>query len=114
MTRIHNFSAGPGALPQSVLAQAQQDLMSHGDWGIGIAECSHRSPQFEAVIDGARSRIHRLLGCDEDQEVLFLHGGARTQFFMLPMNLLKGGRAAYHNTGQWSKGAIAEARRFGE
>lgn len=111
--RIHNFSAGPGVLPEPVLRQAQSDLWSHGDFGIGIVECSHRSAQFDAVIESARARIHRLLGCDEDQTVLFLHGGARTQFHSLPMNLLRGDRAAYHITGTWAKGAVAEARRFG-
>jgi len=101
-------------LPESVLQHARQDLWTHGDHGIGIVECSHRSAQFEEVIAGARARIHRLLGCAEDQEVLFLHGGARTQFFMMPMNLLRGGRAAYHNTGTWARGAIQDARRYGQ
>lgn len=111
--RIHNFSAGPGVLPEPVLRQAQSDLWNHQGYGIGIVECSHRSAQFDAVIESAKARIHSLLGCDEDQEVLFLHGGARTQFFMMPMSLLRGGRAAYHVTGTWAKGAIDEARRFG-
>lgn len=112
--RIHNFSAGPGVLPESVLQHAREDLWNHGDHGIGIVECSHRSAQFEEVIAGARARIHRLLGCADDQEVLFLHGGARTQFFMMPMNLLRGGRASYHNTGTWARGAIQDARRYGQ
>ncbi len=111
--RIHNFSAGPGVLPEPVLRRAQADIWSHGEHGIGILECSHRSAQFEAVIHSARTRLRRLLRCGEDQEVLFLHGGARTQFFQLPMNLLRGGRAAYHLTGTWAVGAVEEARRFG-
>lgn len=113
MDRIHNFSAGPAVLPESVIREAQEDLWSHAGSGLGICECSHRSPQFDEVIDNARDRIHRLLGCDADQEVLFLHGGARTQFFMLPMNLLRGGRATYIDTGKWSDGAIDDAKLYG-
>ena len=112
--RIHNFSAGPGALPESVLREAQVDLFCHGESGIGITECSHRSPQFDEVIEGAKSRIHRLLGLDEDQVVLFLHGGARSQFYMWPMNTLKGGRAAYIDTGHWSRLAAKDAARYGD
>ncbi len=111
--RIHNFSAGPGVLPEPVLREAQQALWNHDGHGIGILECSHRSAQFDAVIDSARARIKRLLGVGDDYEVLFLHGGARTQFFMLPLNLLRGGRATYLDTGTWSAGAIVQARRYG-
>lgn len=111
--RIHNFSAGPGALPESVLREAQTDLFSHGGNGIGITECSHRSPQFDAVIEAAKERIHRLLGLDDDQVVLFLHGGARSQFYMWPMNTLQGGRAAYLDTGHWARLAAKDAARYG-
>jgi len=114
MSRIHNFSAGPGVLPESVVRQAQADLWNHSESGIGIVECSHRSGQFDAVIERAKQRLSSLLGLDEDQEVLFLHGGARTQFFMAPMNLLRGGRATYLDTGTWSDGALIEAQRFGQ
>lgn len=112
-TRTHNFSAGPGVLPEPVLKQAQADLWNHAGYGIGILECSHRSKQFEDVLHSAQARIGRLLGLDDDQTVMFLHGGARTQFFMLPMNLLRGGRAAYHVTGVWAKDAFADAKRYG-
>jgi phosphoserine aminotransferase len=111
--RIHNFSAGPGVLPEPVLREAQEALWNHGGHGIGILECSHRSAQFDAVIDSARARIKRLLSVGDDYEVLFLHGGARTQFFMLPANLLQGRRATYLDTGTWSAGAIAQAKRYG-
>jgi phosphoserine aminotransferase len=113
MSRIHNFSAGPGVLPESVVRQAQADLWNHEAAGIGILECSHRSKQFDDVIESAKARLHRLLSLDDDQEVLFLHGGARTQFFMIPMNLLRGARATYLDTGTWSDGALVEAQRFG-
>jgi len=114
MSRIHNFSAGPAVLPESVLARAREDLLDHGGTGIGIAECSHRSPQFEEVIASARARLGRLLALDDDQEVLFLQGGARTQFWMWPANMLRGGRATYLDTGKWAEGAAADARRYGE
>lgn len=113
-TRIHNFSAGPGVLPEPVLEQACQDLWSHGDYGIGIAECSHRGKQFDDVLQAAKQRIARLLTLDDDQVVLFLHGGARTQFYQLPMNFLRGGRrATYLDTGAWSAYAIADAKIYG-
>ncbi|MEZ4321229.1 MAG: 3-phosphoserine/phosphohydroxythreonine transaminase [Myxococcota bacterium] len=111
--RIHNFSAGPGVLPETVLREAQEALWNLNGSGIGILECSHRSALFEAVIESARNRLRRLLKLSDDQEVLFLHGGARTQFFMLPQNLLRGGRATYLDTGTWAAGAIDEAERFG-
>ena len=114
MSRIHNFSAGPGVLPLDVLEAAKRDLIEHEGYGIGIVECSHRSPQFDDVIESAKARIKRLLTLDDDQHILFLHGGARSQFYAWPMNVLQGGRAAYLDTGQWSKFAIAEARRYGD
>lgn len=114
MARIHNFSAGPAVLPLPVLEAARGDLLEHGDTGVGILECSHRSTPYGEVVEEARERLTRLLGLAEDQEVLFLHGGASSQFFMVPMNLLRGGRAAYLDTGRWSGKALAEAERFGE
>jgi len=114
MSRIHNFSAGPAVLPESVLEAARADLLDHAGHGIGIAECSHRSAQFEEVIASARARLGRLLGLDDDQEVLFLQGGARTQFWMWPANILRGGRAAYIDTGKWSVGAADDAKRYGD
>lgn len=113
MSRIHNFSAGPAVLPVPVLEEAREALLDFNGSGIGIMECSHRTPLFEQVIDSARARLKRLLSLDDDQEVLFLQGGASSQFFMVPMNLLNGGRATYLDTGVWSKKAIAEAKRFG-
>ena len=114
MSRSHNFSAGPAVLPEPVLRQAQKDIWELNESGVGLLECSHRSPTFDAVICSARERIKRLLKLDEEQEVLFLHGGARSQFYMVPMNLLRGGRAVYLETGCWSKYAINDARLFGQ
>jgi phosphoserine aminotransferase len=113
MARIHNFSAGPGVLPEKVLKQAQVDLLDVNGSGIGICEHSHRGKVFDAIHQSAKGRIRRLLGLGEDQEVLFLQGGARAQFYMLPMNLLRGGRASYLDTGHWSHSAIEDAKRYG-
>lgn len=113
MARIHNFSAGPAALPVPVIKAAQGALLEHEEHGIGIAECSHRSPQFDAVIESAKERMTRLLKLGSHQHVLFLQGGARQQFYQVPMNVLRGGRATYLDTGTWSDGALNEARRYG-
>lgn len=114
MSRIHNFSAGPAVLPESVVEEARENLANLNGSGLGAMECSHRSALFEPIVMGARERVHRLLGCDDDQVVLFLQGGANSQFFMVPMNFLRGGTAAYHDTGVWSARAIVEAGRFGD
>lgn len=113
MSRQHNFSAGPGYLPESVIRQAQDALWELEGCGQGLVETSHRGAAFEAVIARARASLRRHLQLSDDQEVLFLHGGARSQFYQVPMNLLRGGRAAYIDTGAWSKYAIADAQRFG-
>ncbi len=111
--RAHNFSAGPAVLPEPVLQQLQADLWEVRDSGMGILECSHRSTTFEAILAEAKARLARLLALSDDQEVLFLHGGARTQFYQWPMNVLRGGRATYFDTGIWAAGAIEDARRYG-
>lgn len=113
MSRIHNFSAGPGVLPEKVLQQAQADLWDVNQSGIGVAEHSHRGKVFDAIHQAAKARVHRLLRLDDDQQVLFLQGGARSQFYMWPMNILKGGRATYLDTGHWSSLALEDARRYG-
>lgn len=110
---LHNFSAGPAALPAVVIERTRAAMLDLDDSGIGVMECSHRSAPFQAVVDEARDNLRRLLGLDDDQEVLFLQGGAQSQFFMVPMNLLRGGRAAYIDTGRWSMLAAKEASRYG-
>jgi phosphoserine aminotransferase len=112
--RAFNFSAGPAVLPESVLKRAQEALWTLGDSGVGVLECSHRSPAFDEVIGTAEANIRSLSGAGDDYHVLFLQGGASSQFFMAPMNVLgKDETADYVNTGAWSKKAIAETKRFG-
>ncbi len=113
MSRIHNFSAGPAVLPESVLQEAQEAIWNFAGTGLGLLEMSHRSAVFEEVANSARERMARLLGVSGTHEILFLTGGASSQFYLVPMNLLRGGTAAYLNTGRWSDNAIIEARRFG-
>lgn len=113
MARIHNFSAGPAVLPLSVLEATREALLDLDGTGIGLAEMSHRSKPFEAIVADAKARLHRLLRLSDDQDVLFLHGGGNTQFFMVPMNLLRGGSAVYLDTGVWANKAVKEAQRFG-
>ena len=113
--RIFNFSPGPAALPLAVLEQAQRDLLALPGCGASILEISHRSPTFLDILDQARSRLRSLLGFSDDFEILFLQGGARLQFSMVPMNLLRGRdqAASYILTGSWGKKALTEARREG-
>ena len=108
--RIHNFNAGPAALPLSVLEEIQTGFLNFKGSGMSIAEVSHRSKWFDEVIDDAVERVRRLLKIDDHFHVLFLQGGASLQFCMIPMNLLPEGRSAdYVNTGTWATKAIKEA-----
>ena len=113
--RVYNFSAGPAVLPVEVLEEARENLLSLGNTGIGILEHSHRGKVFLAVYEEAVSLCRELAGIPDDYDVLFLQGGASTQFFQIPMNFLTADRTAdYLITGSWSKKAIAEAKRFGK
>ncbi len=108
--RIHNFNAGPAALPLSVLEEIQTGFLNFKGSGMSIAEASHRSKWFDEVIEDATARVRRLLKLDDHFHVLFLQGGASLQFCMIPMNLLPEGRSAdYVNTGTWATKAIKEA-----
>jgi phosphoserine aminotransferase len=108
--RIHNFNAGPAALPLPVLEAIQESFLNFAGSGMSITEISHRSKWFEAVINDAVARVKRILKLDSRHHVLFVQGGASLQFCMLPMNLLKAGDTAdYVNTGTWSTKAIKEA-----
>ncbi len=114
MTRKYNFCAGPAALPESVLEIARDDMLDWHGRGLSIMEMSHRSAEVVGVAEQAEQALRELLGVSDDYAVLFLQGGASTQFAAVPLNLLGANQAAdYINTGQWSKKAIAEARRFG-
>jgi phosphoserine aminotransferase len=109
--RIHNFNPGPAALPLPVLEEIQQSFLNYKGSGMSIVEMSHRSRDFEAVLNDAIGRTRRLLKLDERFHVLFVQGGATLQFAMIPMNFLADGRSAdYVNTGTWSTNAIKEAR----
>ncbi len=111
----HNFGAGPCILPQEVFKQASEAILNFNDTGLSILEISHRSKEFEAVVAEAESLIRDLLSVPHDYSVLFLQGGARQQFAMVPMNLVtEGGKMAYLDTGSWASQAIKEARNFGE
>ena len=108
--RIHNFNAGPAALPVPVLEEIQSELLDYRGSGMSILEVSHRSTWFDDVINEAVARIKRLLGLGDDFEVLFIQGGASLQFCMIPMNLSVPGKTVeYINTGTWSTKAIKEA-----
>ncbi len=111
----HNFSAGPSILPQEVLKQASEAVIDFNGLGLSLVEISHRSKDFIAVMDNAQALVKELLEVPEGYSVLFLQGGASTEFLMAPYNLLtEGGKAAYVDTGAWSSKAIKEAKNFGE
>lgn len=113
MTRLYNFCAGPAALPSDVLAQAKVDLLDWQGKGLSVMEMSHRSPEFVGIAQKAEQDLRDLMVIPDNYKVLFMQGGASSQFTMIPMNLLRGKKSAdYINTGQWSKKAIAEAKRF--
>jgi phosphoserine aminotransferase len=112
--RVFNFSPGPATLPQEVLQQAAKDIVNFNNSGIGLIEMSHRSKDFIAVTDETERLLRELMGIPANYKVLFLQGGASTQFAMVPMNLLGPGKSAtYLNTGTWSKNAIKEAKLMG-
>ncbi|WP_288368280.1 3-phosphoserine/phosphohydroxythreonine transaminase [uncultured Alcanivorax sp.] len=114
MSRAYNFCAGPAALPQAVLEQAQQEMLDYRGLGLSIMEMSHRDNVFVEIAEQAEKDLRDLMGISDDYAVLFLQGGASSQFAMVPMNLLGDGETAdYINTGQWSKKAIKEAGRYG-
>lgn len=111
---IHNFNAGPSVLPKEVFEEASQSILNFNNTGLSILEIGHRTPPFEAVMNEARGLVKELMQLDNDHEVLFLHGGATTQFMQIPMNLLaENGIAAYTETGTWAGKAIKEAKLFG-
>ncbi len=113
MSRIYNFSAGPAVLPEEVLQQAQQELLDWHGSGMSVMEMSHRGKEFMSIAQKAEADLREIMAIPDHYKVLFLQGGASSQFAMVPINLLQGkGKADYINTGQWSKKAIAEAKRY--
>jgi phosphoserine aminotransferase len=112
---VHNFNAGPSILPHEVFEEASAAVLNFEGTGLSILELGHRTPRFTAVMEEARQLVRELMSLDTDHEVLFLHGGASTQFMQVPMNLLDTRDvAAYTDTGVWAAKAIKEARLFGK
>lgn len=115
MSRVFNFSAGPAMLPQAVLEQAEQEILDWQGSGMSVMEMSHRGKEFMSIAAQAEADLRELMGISDDYAVLFLQGGASSQFAMVPLNLLGDKKSAdYINTGAWSKKAIAEAKRYCE
>ncbi|MBQ5765727.1 MAG: 3-phosphoserine/phosphohydroxythreonine transaminase [Clostridia bacterium] len=115
MARVYNFSAGPSMLPLEVLEQAAAEMLDYKGSGQSVMEMSHRSKEYQAIIDEAEADLRDLMNIPDNYKVLFLQGGASSQFAMLPLNLLnKSGKADFVVTGQWAKKAYKEAARYGE
>lgn len=113
MSRVYNFSAGPAALPEEVLQQAQEEMLDWRGEGMSVMEMSHRGKAYMSIAEQAEADLREIMSIADNYRVLFMQGGASSQFAMVPINLLRGNtQADYVCTGQWSKKAIAEAKRF--
>lgn len=113
MPRVYNFSAGPAMLPEAVLEQAKEELLDWQGSGMSVMEMSHRSKEYLSIAEQAEADLRELLNIPDNYKVLFLQGGASTQFAMVPLNLLRGSNQAdYFNTGLWSEKAVAEAKKY--
>ncbi len=115
MSRVYNFSAGPSMLPEEVLKKAAAEMLDCEGSGQSVMEMSHRSKEFESIIKGAEALLRELMNIPDNYKVLFLQGGASTQFAAIPLNFMNGsGKADFIITGQWAKKAFAEASRYGD
>ncbi|MGN1444320.1 MAG: 3-phosphoserine/phosphohydroxythreonine transaminase [Acutalibacteraceae bacterium] len=115
MSRVYNFSAGPSMLPESVLNKAADEMLDYQGSGQSVMEMSHRSKIYKTIIDGAEALMRELMNIPDNYKVLFLQGGASTQFAAIPLNFMnKSGKADYIVTGQWAKKALAEAQKYGD
>ena len=113
MSRVYNFSAGPSMLPEEVLKKAQTEMLEYGTSGMSVMEMSHRSKDYQDIIDSAEALVRELMHVPDNYKELFLQGGGSTQFAMIPLNLAsKNKKADYVITGQWAKKAAAEAERY--
>lgn len=112
--RIYNFSAGPSMLPESVLEQARDEIMNYAGSGMSVMEMSHRSKVYDKIIKDAEALLRRVMNIPDNYKVMFLQGGASLQFAMVPMNLMKTGKADYIVTGQFSGKAYKEAQKYGD
>lgn len=114
MSRVYNFSAGPSMLPLSVLEQAASEMTDYNGSGMSVMEMSHRSSVYEEIIKEAEKNLRTLMNIPDNYKVLFLQGGASTQFAAVPLNLMKNGKADYVVSGQFSKKAYEEAKKYGD
>ena len=115
MARVYNFSAGPSMLPEKVLKTAAAEMLEYGTSGQSVMEMSHRSKEYDAIIKETEALLREVMGIPDDYAVLFLQGGASTQFAMMPLNLMNGsGKADFVITGQWANKAYQEAARYGD
>ena len=112
--RTFNFSAGPAMMPEPVLEEIRDEMMNYRGSGMCVMEMSHRSKVFQQIADEAEADLRALMGIPDNYKVLFIQGGGTLEFAMVPMNLMKNGKACYVETGTWSKKAIAEAKKYGD
>ncbi len=110
MSRVWNFSAGPAVLPVEVLTEAANEMLDYKGTGMSVMEMSHRSKAFETIIQEAEADLRELMNIPDNYEVLFLQGGAHTQFAMVPMNFMKNRKAGYVITGQWAKKRLVKLK----
>ncbi len=112
--RVYNFSAGPAMLPEEVLKRAADEMLEYGSTGQSVMEMSHRSKEYQAIIDSVEAKLREIMSIPDNYKVLFLQGGASSQFAMIPLNLMnKNNRADFVITGQWANKAYQEASRYG-
>ncbi len=114
MERIYNFSAGPSMLPEAVLKKAAEEMLNYENSGMSVMEMSHRSPVYEKIIGDAEALLRQVMEIPDNYKILFLQGGASTQFAAVPLNLMKGGKADYVLSGQFSTKAYQEAQKYGD
>ena len=106
--RVYNFSAGPAMLPEEVLKKAADEMLEYGTSGQSVMEMSHRSKEYQAIIDACEASLREIMNIPDNYKVLFLQGGASMQFAMIPLNLMKKGKADFVLTGQWATKAYKE------
>lgn len=115
MSRVYNFSAGPAVLPEKVLKIAADEMLNYKSTGQSVMEMSHRSKEYQAIIDECEALLREVMSIPDGYKVLFLQGGASSQFAMIPLNLMnKSGKADFVITGQWANKAYQEASRYGD
>ena len=114
MNRVYNYSAGPSMLPEEVLAQAAAEMMNYQGSGMSVMEMSHRSKVYDAIIRDAFDTFRRVMKVPDNYKILFMQGGASTQFAAVPLNLMKTGKADYVVSGEFSGKAFKEAKKYGD